>query len=391
MPPRWLHRLAFWSLLSLPAAAAAHGGDAKVVRVAAVDGDGMPWLLQLSGGLAFRHVEGWRFVCAAAFEASTVLHALSADEHSAWVATLRNVHRITDDGRLERSDGQCGDSPIKLIAHADSVYMLARDSAKGRFVVCELAAAGPRVVHSDELAIDDLTSDGSQLWLAQADGEGFALEAVDSGERRSYPRTLPHHAVRLSFASGTLYARLIDFGRTTLVRLSAQHTEPLLDSTGALYGPVESSRGALAGTDGALYALDGQQLTPIDTPWVLDDVDGLAGHAFAFAEGAVYGLPPSGTRTNAPLFALDAIQPPAEAASEACSEQWQRFEREIHASDHTTASDASAPERGRREAAPAAPAASGCKLGGAEARTSLPALVSFFAWALFVRRRAVRH
>lgn len=337
----WAHRLALVGVgLVCPALAAAHGGDAAISRVAAVDPDGSPWLLQLSEGLALRAESGWRFLCPAGLAASTVIDALSADGQTTWVATLRGLFRVTRDGALEAAQGQCGDTPSKLVAHRGEMHLLARDSARAQVIVCALEDAGPREIYASDDAVDDVVSDGSQLWIARVTEAGFELEGLESGERRSYARAGSQRAVRLTFAAGSLYATLIDFGRTTLARLHEGRTEDLLESTSPLYGPVESGGIVYAGTRGSLVALEGEGLRQLDSPLVIEDMRGLDQYGFAIAGGALVSLPVS-AEPEEPLFIFDQLRPPADAAHPGCWAQWERFQLHLHSADHGV--DAGAP------------------------------------------------
>lgn len=321
-----------------PAVAAAHGGDAEIVRVAALDADGSPWLLQVSGGLAVRHEDAWRFICPAELEASTINHALSADGQTAWAVTARHVWRITRDRQVQRAGAPCGDSPIELVAHRGDVYMLARDSARALHVLCELEAPDHREIYASDVAIDGAASDGDELWLVRRVETGLELEPASGGERRAYPVAGTHRAIRVAFAGDSLYARLIDSDRAALVRLHPDRSETLLETESALYGPVESAGVVYAGAGGGLVRIEDNPLLPIESSVFVEQLDGFEGRGFALAHGALYALP-----IAAPLFSLDDVRPPPAAESGACAMEWLRFQRAVHGPDHRAA-DVGAPD-----------------------------------------------
>lgn len=339
-----------WSAsFSLAAPVAAHGGSSNIARVAALDQQRAPWLLQLSDGLALRNGDGWHFVCPDAFAASTILHAASADAERAWVVTLRDVYSVSRRGRIVRAGPVCRADTRKLVQHGSRVYALAQDTARGEHVVCVLEAKGAREVYSGAVPIADLASDGEQLWLVRvpvaADG-GATLElaALDDDAElvdwQSYALDAVPRAVRVRGAGGSLYATLIDPGSQLLVRLNAGAAELLVESATAISGPVEAGGRAFALANGNLVSLDTQPPEDVATPFVVDGIDGIESDGFALAEGAVYRLPLSDADAT---FELDEVSPPpASLYSEACAAQWRSFELGLHGGDE--AAPAAVPE-----------------------------------------------
>ena len=128
----------------------AHGGSARIARVAAFDGEGWPWLLVAGDGLALRRPGAWRFECPATFGAATVVDAMAATEDVAWVITTRDLHRLHVDGTIERAPQRCGEDALELVAHRGVVHALARDVAGERTLVCALLDARSRELYSSE-------------------------------------------------------------------------------------------------------------------------------------------------------------------------------------------------------------------------------------------------
>lgn len=319
----------------LPAAVAAHGGASAIVRVAALDDQRAPWLLQLDKGLALRTEDGWRFVCPDEVEASTILHAISADAHTAWVVTLRGLYRLSQDGAVMRVDNTCRGYPLELVRHQERAYLLAQDTAQGEHIICALEEDGARELYASQIPIADLASDGERLWLtrqyAAADSSGIELAALsddEPGAWQSYSLSEAPRAVRLFAAGGELYATLIGNGRHALVRLVEQRAVHWLDSATAIKGPVDTEEGPFALADGGLFALV-PFAERVETPLEVDGLDGAEGRGFAFSRGALYDLPMAGDA----IVTLDDLAPPVSLSS-ACEVQWQGFLRGLHGADH---------------------------------------------------------
>ena len=328
----------------VPRVVRAHGGSAKITRVAAFDAGGRPWLLVAGDGLVRRGPDGWRFVCPAAFGAATIVDALAATEDSAWVVTTRALHRLDADGTIERAAQRCGDDVQELVAHHGVVHVLARDVAAGRSVVCALTSdAGPRELYSSAQRIEGMASDGEQLWLLRrAERDALELASLsDDGsasEWSALPLPMAAASLRLRAAGAALFVHAIAPGRYTLLRVEAEELVPVLDSPLPLYGPIVAGDALFALRGRQLYTGSSLGLELEPTAWTLpfDRVEGRDGTGFALAAGALYRLPPTLPSGDDALMTLDDVSPPDDA-DEVCTMQWRRFAPLLH--DHSVPPD----------------------------------------------------
>jgi hypothetical protein len=316
--------------MGVPLTATAHGVPPSALSVVSADNHG-PIILRLSGGLAVREGDAYRFLCPALWTDQNMLPALGVSGGPNVVIGDQGLSLVSAHGSVTpHPDPNARGPAIDIAALNGQLYAL-RSQGKGSEVI--------------QVTNDQITTiwSADQAWNAIASGQGFlVLARLNGGVLQQLlldarGETLAQDQAMAPAAASSVIVRTIGkqpylvvafAGGRQLAKFEAGQLVALQVGLSSIEGPVAPDDSHwFIGIDSVLSTFDGEQLMTLDENAALSCLTQWEGQNFACTREGMSRLIAAGIGER--VFALSSLLPPPVDQpgedTDLCQAQWQHF------------------------------------------------------------------